>query len=105
MPPQSIDEVLTRLDEVIAEARHRQSRNGYFAALYRDVTARVAAAIEAGELEDDVRMERLASRLRNGTSMRWRSETRRRGRPARGRGRSKPLSAGVLSFSSTSSSG
>lgn len=59
MPPQSIDEVLTRLDQIIAEARHRQSRLGYFAALYRDVTARVAAAIEAGEFEDDARMERL----------------------------------------------
>ena len=59
MPPQPIDEVLTRLDEIIAEARRRQSRNGYFAALYRDVTARVAAAIEAGEFEDDARMERL----------------------------------------------
>ena len=59
MPPQSIDEVLRRLDQIIADARRRESRNGYFAALYRDVTARVAAAIEAGEFQDNARMERL----------------------------------------------
>lgn len=59
MSAQSIDEVLTRLDQIIVEARQRRSRIGYFAALYRDVTARVAAAIEAGEFEDNARMERL----------------------------------------------
>jgi hypothetical protein len=59
MPPQSIDEVLARLDRAIADARRRQSRIGYFAALYRDVTAQVAAALEAGEFQDNARMERL----------------------------------------------
>lgn len=59
MPPQSIDEVLRQLDQTIADARRRESRLGYFAALYRDVTARVAAAIEAGEFQDNSRMERL----------------------------------------------
>lgn len=59
MSPQSIDEVLTRLDRIIEDACQRQSRLGYFAALYRDVTARVGAAIEAGKFQDGPRMERL----------------------------------------------
>lgn len=59
MPPESIDEVLTRLDDVIVDARQRGRQIGYFAALYRDVTARVGAAVEAGEFENGARMERL----------------------------------------------
>lgn len=59
MPPSSIDEVLTQLDAVIDDAYHQKSRLGFFAALYRDVTARVGSAIEAGEFEDGPRMERL----------------------------------------------
>ncbi len=59
MPPQSIDDVLARLDQTIADARRRQHRIGYFAALYRDVTARVAAAIEDDEFENGPRTERL----------------------------------------------
>lgn len=59
VPPQSIDEVLAELDRTIGEARRQESRRGYFAALYRDVTARVGAAIEAGEFQDGPRMERL----------------------------------------------
>lgn len=59
MPAQSIDEVLARLNQTIAEARRRRSRLGYFAVLYRDVTARVATAIEEGDFEDGARMERL----------------------------------------------
>jgi len=57
--PDSIDTILDALDQVLAESRRRRSRRGYFAALYRDVTARVKAAIEAGEFEDGARMERL----------------------------------------------
>ena len=59
MPPQSIDEVLTRLDQIIAEARRTDDPLGYFAALYRDVTARVASTIEDGGFRDGARMERL----------------------------------------------
>ena len=59
MPAQSIDEVLAQLDDVIADALRQRSRLGYFASLYRDVTARVKAAIENGEFEDGRRMERL----------------------------------------------
>lgn len=57
--PESIDTILDELDQVLAESRRRRSRLGYFAALYRDVTARVKAAIEAGDFEDNARMERL----------------------------------------------
>lgn len=59
MPPQSIDDVLSQLDRTIEDAYQQRSRIGYFAALYRDVTARVGAAIEAGEFQDGPRMERL----------------------------------------------
>jgi len=59
MPAQSIDDVLTQLDRIIVDARRKRSRLGYFAALYRDVTAQVKAAIEAGEFADGPRMERL----------------------------------------------
>lgn len=61
--PQSIDIILEELDQVLAEARRQRSRLGYFAALYRDVTARVQAAIEAGDFEDGARMERLDVRF------------------------------------------
>ncbi len=59
MPPQSINEVLTQLDHAIVDARQRRSRLGYFAVLYRDVTARVKSAIETGAFQDGSRMERL----------------------------------------------
>ena len=59
MPPRSIDEVLSRLDRIIADARRTDDPLGYFAALYRDVTARVASTIEDGGFRDGARMERL----------------------------------------------
>jgi hypothetical protein len=59
MPPRSIDEVLSRLDRIIADARRTDDPLGYFAALYRDVTARVASTIEDGGFQDGPRMERL----------------------------------------------
>jgi len=59
MPPQLIDEVLTELNHIISEAAEQRRRLGYFVALYRDVTARVDAAIEGGEFQDDARMVRL----------------------------------------------
>lgn len=55
----SIDEVIDRLDAVIDWTRQRQSRLGYFAALYRKVTAAVRDEIRNGGFEDDARMERL----------------------------------------------
>lgn len=53
----TIDEVLIRMDEIVAECRIQQSRIGYFAILYRQVTRRVREGILAGEFEDNPRME------------------------------------------------
>ncbi|MDQ3803262.1 MAG: DUF5995 family protein [Acidobacteriota bacterium] len=55
----TIDEVVARLDEQVARSRREQDRLGYFAALYRGVTARVREGIGAGRFEDGGRMEHL----------------------------------------------
>jgi Family of unknown function (DUF5995) len=54
----TIDEVLDVLDSVIARALERGSRVGYFAAIYRKVTAKVAEGIATGLFDDGERMER-----------------------------------------------
>jgi hypothetical protein len=59
MPAQTIDEVIAQLDEVIARSRREQSRLGFFALLYRNVTVKVKEGIGAGVFEDGARMERL----------------------------------------------
>ena len=59
MPPQTIDEILTELDQIILRARTEQDRLGYFATLYRNVTINVKQGIAAGVFEDGPRMERL----------------------------------------------
>lgn len=59
MPARTIDEVIARLDEVIARSRRERSRLGYFALLYRNVTVKVKEGIQAGVFEDNARMERL----------------------------------------------
>ncbi|HVF49646.1 MAG TPA: DUF5995 family protein [Pyrinomonadaceae bacterium] len=55
----SINDVLEQLDAVIARARREQSRLGYFAVLYRNVTQKVKEGIEAGRFDDGARMEHL----------------------------------------------
>ncbi|MBP7962799.1 MAG: hypothetical protein KBG20_10920 [Caldilineaceae bacterium] len=55
----TIDEVIQELDEIIVWAGEKNSRAGYFAALYRKVTVAVKAQIAAGYFEDGPRMERL----------------------------------------------
>ncbi len=55
----TIDDVLGRLDEVVEQSIEDRSRLGYFAALYREVTARVKEGIHSGRFEDGPRMERL----------------------------------------------
>lgn len=52
----TIDGVLAELDGIIAIARQRGSADGYFAALYRRVTAEVKRQIEAGAFADGTRM-------------------------------------------------
>lgn len=54
----TIDDVLHQLDAIIDIARRRGSADGYFAALYRRVTAEVKARIERGVFEDGPRMAR-----------------------------------------------
>jgi hypothetical protein len=53
----TIEDVLIRMDKIIAECKAQQSRIGYFAILYRQVTRRVRDGILAGEFEDNPRME------------------------------------------------
>jgi hypothetical protein len=59
MTPQTIDEILMELDQIILRARSERDRLGFFAALYRNVTLQIKAGIAAGLFEDGPRMERL----------------------------------------------
>src|SRR5688572_16078527 len=58
VPFATIDEVLGQLDAIIQVARERGTADGYFAALYRRVTAEVKARIARGSFEDGARMAR-----------------------------------------------
>ncbi len=58
-PVSSIDEVIAMLDTLIDWAYQKQSRLGYFPALYRKVTLDVKEKLGSGYFEDDARMERL----------------------------------------------
>ena len=55
----SIDEVITLLGEIIADAETNQNTLGYFAALYQKVTMKVKSGIAEGFFEDGPRMEQL----------------------------------------------
>ena len=57
--PQSIDEVIDRLDGIVRESARIGSRSGYFAALYNRVTMAVRDGVRAGAFDDNARMERL----------------------------------------------
>lgn len=60
MLPTTIDEVITRLNELIDEALRKESRIGYFAGLYERVTTNVRRALVAGNVfRNNQRMERL----------------------------------------------
>ncbi len=59
MPAKTIDEILAELNQIILRARNEQSRLGYFAALYRNVTLKVKQGIANGFFEDGARMEKL----------------------------------------------
>jgi len=58
-PLSAMDGVLDRMDRVLERCLRERSRLGYFAMLYRDVTARVRDAIAGGVFDDGPRMERL----------------------------------------------
>jgi hypothetical protein len=57
--PTTVEEVLAALDAVIARALEDRSRLGYFAAIYRKVTAKVAEGIASGFFDDGERIQRL----------------------------------------------
>jgi hypothetical protein len=57
--PESIDQVIERLNEILDDALRRGGRIGYFTALYERVTTNVRGALLAGNMfEDNARMER-----------------------------------------------
>ncbi|MGH7619520.1 MAG: DUF5995 family protein [Gemmatimonadaceae bacterium] len=59
VPATSIDEVIARLDAIVDRATIERDRLGFFAVLYRTVTAAVKKGIAEGRFEDGPRMERL----------------------------------------------
>ncbi len=58
MPANTIDEVLTQLEGIIAESISKNDRSGYFAALYYKVTASVKDGIAKGQFENGPGMEK-----------------------------------------------
>lgn len=56
---ETVDDVLDALDAVIRRARERSERVGFFAVMYRAVTARVKDGIDAGFFDDGERLARL----------------------------------------------
>ena len=57
--PETIDQIIERLTDIVDEAKSNRSRGGYFAALYRKVTIQVKKGIDDGFFDDGERMERL----------------------------------------------
>ena len=57
--PETIDEAIGALREVVRWARENRSRVGYFAALYCGMTLRVRAALVEGRFRQPDRLERL----------------------------------------------
>jgi hypothetical protein len=55
----SVDDVLGALDAIVDQARRVGSRAGYFAAIYRTMTATVQEGVTEGVFDDAARMERL----------------------------------------------
>lgn len=58
-PATTIDEVIKQLDVIIQDTIRTKNRAGYFAALYRRVTASVKQKIGEGYFDDNARMEKL----------------------------------------------
>ncbi|HEY4326184.1 MAG TPA: DUF5995 family protein [Mucilaginibacter sp.] len=52
MPPETIDDILTQLENIIAESIQTNNRMGFFAALYYKVTAGVKDGIAKGQFEN-----------------------------------------------------
>lgn len=56
---QTIEEVVSMLTQIIDDCRRRNSRLGFFPAMYRKVTQRIDDGIRQGRFENGQRMERL----------------------------------------------
>ena len=56
MSASSIDDAIAQMTSIIAESRQQATRLGFFCALYRRVTMRVAEGITNGRFEDGARM-------------------------------------------------
>ncbi|MEA2931418.1 MAG: hypothetical protein QOI56_203 [Actinomycetota bacterium] len=61
MPTPEIDAIVDRLDALVADARARRHRRGFFAAMYRQVTDTVRRDVAAGAFDDDARMGRFVA--------------------------------------------
>lgn len=61
----NVDEVVARIESVIAWSIDNQSRLGYFAALYKRITRAIGQAIGAGRFQDGPRMERFDATFAN----------------------------------------
>jgi hypothetical protein len=59
MPVQTIDDVISSLDEIVQQSYDEASRLGYFAALYRRVTCAVRDGIAQGSFDNGPLMEQL----------------------------------------------
>jgi len=71
MQPQTIEEIISTLEEIIDTCIRTENRIGYFAALYHKVTCAVRDGIANGDFEDDPRMERLDVRFANRYILAW----------------------------------
>jgi hypothetical protein len=60
-----IEQVVDGLKTVVSQSIEEESRAGYFASLYRQVTLEVQRAIERGEFEDGPRMSRFDAAFGN----------------------------------------
>lgn len=71
----SINEVLSHLDNIILWSKQRQSRIGYFATLYRKMTAAVQQGINNNSFKDGKRMEQLDIIFANRYLQAWEAYT------------------------------
>ena len=62
---EDIDDVVRLLTAIVDEARAAAHRRGYFAAMYRQMSVAVSAAIDEGRFDDGARMSRFAAAFAN----------------------------------------
>ena len=65
MEANNISEVIQGLDTIIERAKETNSRVGFFAALYRQVTLKIEQRIAEGRFDNNVRMNEFATRFAN----------------------------------------